>query len=339
MITEQNVKSILAAINEPFLKKDYITLGFYKGISINGKNLILNLGISDPLNKNLEQVKTQIANSIKSAFNEVENVVINFILGVTNHRNDKKASILPNIKNTIAVASGKGGVGKSTVAANLAYALTRLGKKVALVDADIYGSSIPKILEMQHRYPNASEDGKILPFEAYGMEIISTEFFAEIGKPIIWRGAMLNSMMNNFFYEVKWNKNIDYMIIDSPPGTGDIALDLRTIIPTADVLIVTTPHLAASHVAIKAGYAAKQLGHSILGVIENMSYYLNPVNKQKDFLFGSGGGEAVAEKLETEVISQIPINQPLHHLGLYELDEEIGKIYNDLAELILYKTQ
>ena len=239
----------------------------------------------------------------------------------------------------IIISSGKGGVGKSTVAANLAYALTRLGKKVALVDADIYGSSIPKILEMQHRYPNASEDGKILPFEAYGMEIISTEFFAEIGKPIIWRGAMLNSMMNNFFYEVKWNKNIDYMIIDSPPGTGDIALDLRTIIPTADVLIVTTPHLAASHVAIKAGYAAKQLGHSILGVIENMSYYLNPVNKQKDFLFGSGGGEAVAEKLETEVISQIPINQPLHHLGLYELDEEIGKIYNDLAELILYKTQ
>ena len=153
----------------------------------------------------------------------------------------------------IIISSGKGGVGKSTVAANLAYALTRLGKKVALVDADIYGSSIPKILEMQHRYPNASEDGKILPFEAYGMEIISTEFFAEIGKPIIWRGAMLNSMMNNFFYEVKWNKNIDYMIIDSPPGTGDIALDLRTIIPTADVLIVTTPHLAASHVAIKAG--------------------------------------------------------------------------------------
>ncbi len=237
----------------------------------------------------------------------------------------------------IIISSGKGGVGKSTVAANLAYALTRLGKKVALVDADIYGSSIPKILEMQHHYPNASEDGKILPFEAYGMEIISTEFFAEVGKPIIWRGAMLNSMMNNFFYEVKWNKNIDYMIIDSPPGTGDIALDLRTIIPTADALLVTTPHLAASHVAIKAGYAAQQLGHNIIGVIENMSYYLNPVNKQKDFIFGSGGGQAVADKLETEVVAQIPINQPLHHLGLYEMDEEIGKIYNDLAQLILYK--
>lgn len=237
----------------------------------------------------------------------------------------------------IIISSGKGGVGKSTVAANLAYALTKLGKKVALVDADIYGSSIPKILEMEHHYPKTSEDGKIMPFEAYGIEVISTEFFAEIGKPIIWRGAMLNSMMNNFFYEVKWNKDIDYMIIDSPPGTGDIALDLRTIIPTADALIVTTPHLAASHVAIKAGYAAKQLGHNIIGVIENMSYYLNPVNKQKDFIFGIGGGAAVAEKLDTEVICQIPINQPLHHLGLYEDDEEIGKIYNDLAQLVLYK--
>ena len=241
-----------------------------------------------------------------------------------------------NVKFVI-ISSGKGGVGKSTGAANLAYALTRLGKKVALVDADIYGSSIPKILEMEHNYPKADESGKILPFEAYGMEIISTEFFAEVGKPILWRGAMLNSMMNNFFYEVNWNKNIDYMIIDSPPGTGDIALDLRTIIPTADALIVTTPHLAASHVAIKAGYAAKQLGHNLIGVIENMSYYLNPVNKQKDFIFGKGGGEAVAEKLETELICQIPINQPLHHLGLYESDEEIGKIYDDLAQLIMVR--
>ena len=126
----------------------------------------------------------------------------------------------------IIVASGKGGVGKSTVAANLAYALKRQGKKVGIIDADIYGSSVPKILEMEHAYPRASEEGKILPLEAFGMQIISTEFFAEEGRPIIWRGAMLNSMMSNFFYEVKWDKDIDYMIIDSPPGTGDIAFTI-----------------------------------------------------------------------------------------------------------------
>ncbi|HNZ50242.1 MAG TPA: P-loop NTPase [Bacilli bacterium] len=237
----------------------------------------------------------------------------------------------------IIIASGKGGVGKSTVAANLAYALTRQNKKVALIDADIYGSSIPKILEMPHDYPSANENNKIIPFNRFGIELMSTEFFAEIGKPVIWRGAMLNSMINNFFYEVNWSKDIEYMIIDAPPGTGDIALDLRTIVPSAEVIIVTTPHLAASHVAIKAGVASKMLKHELIGVIENMSYYWNPHSKTKDFIFGKGGGQEVAEKLETELIAQIPINQPLHHLSLYESDEEIGRIYDDLATLLIIR--
>ena len=237
----------------------------------------------------------------------------------------------------IIISSGKGGVGKSTVAANLAYALARKGKKVGIIDADIYGSSIPKILEMKHEYPKAGPDGKILPLQAFDMEVISTEFFAEEGKPIIWRGAMLGSMMNNFFYEVKWNKDLEYMIIDSPPGTGDIALDLRSTVPTAQSLLVTTPHLAASHVAIKAGYAAKQLNHEIIGIIENMSHYINPANGEKDFIFGKGGGEEVATKLQSELICQIPINQPTHHLSLYESDEEIGQIYDDLATLIMIR--
>lgn len=239
-----------------------------------------------------------------------------------------------NVKFVI-ISSGKGGVGKSTVACNLAYALARKKKKVGLIDADIYGSSVPQILEMEHKYPSANAQGKIIPFNAFGIEVMSTEFFAEPGKPVIWRGAMLNSMMNNFFYEVNWSKDIDYMIIDSPPGTGDIALDLRTIVPDAEVIIVTTPHLAASHVATKAGVAARQLKHNILGVVENMSYYINPVNSQKEFIFGTGGGDKVAMELDSEVIAQIPINQPTQHLSLYESNEEIGKIYDDLAALLI----
>lgn len=235
----------------------------------------------------------------------------------------------------IIISSGKGGVGKSTVAANLAYALARQNKKVGLIDADIYGSSIPKIMEIPHDYPTADENGKINPFNKFGIELMSTEFFAEVGKPVIWRGAMLNSMINNFFYDVKWSKDIDYMIVDAPPGTGDILIDLRNIIPTGEVIIVTTPHLAASHVAIKAGVAAKQLKHKILGVIENMSYFINPVSKEKEFIFGQGGGDEVASKLETELLAQIPINQPKHHLSLYESDEEIGKIYDDLASFLI----
>ena len=166
------------------------------------------------------------------------------------------------------------------------------------------------------------------------MEVISTEFFAEVGKPIIWRGAMLGNMIENFFYEVKWNKNTDFIIIDSPPGTGDIPLDIRNIVPKAEAILVTTPHLAASHVAVKAGFAAQQLNHDIIGVIENMSYYVNPVNQEKEFIFGQGGGEKVAKELNTELLCQIPITQPTHHLSLYESDEEIGKIYDDLASII-----
>lgn len=235
----------------------------------------------------------------------------------------------------IIVSSGKGGVGKSTVAANLAYALTRQGKKVGLIDADIYGSSLPKILEMEHNYPHGDGEGKIAPFSSFGIEIMSTEFFAEEGRPIIWRGAMLNSMISNLFYEVSWSKDIEYMIIDAPPGTGDIALDLRTIVPKAEVLIVTTPHLAASHVAVKAGVASQEMKHEIIGVIENMSYYLNPATNTKDFIFGEGGGLEVSKKLGAELLYQIPINQPKHHLALYESDEEIGKIYDDLAIIII----
>ncbi len=248
----------------------------------------------------------------------------------------KKLESLGNRKiKFIIVASGKGGVGKSTVACNLAYALTRQNKKVGLIDADIYGSSVPRILEMKHEYPTASEDQKILPFHAFGIELISTDFFAGEGKPVIWRGAMLNSMMNHFFNDVKWSKDLEYMIIDSPPGTGDIMLDLKNLAPNAEVLIITTPHPSASDVAIKAGIAARQLKHNILGVVENMSYFINAVNRAKEFIFGSGGGIQVAQKLEAELLAQIPINQPKHHLSLFESNEEAGQIYDDLASLVI----
>jgi ATP-binding protein involved in chromosome partitioning len=237
----------------------------------------------------------------------------------------------------IIVASGKGGVGKSTVACNLAYALVRKGKKVGIIDADIYGSSVPQILEMQHEYPKADQNEKIIPFHAFGIELMSTSFFTDEGRPVIWRGAMLNSMMQNFFYQVKWSRDLEYMIIDSPPGTGDIMLDLKNLAPGAEVLIVTTPHLSASLVATKAGLAAKQLKQSLIGVVENMSYYLNPATKEKEFIFGSGGGLKVAQNLGSELLAQIPINQPKHHLSLFESDEPTGEIYDDLATLILIR--
>lgn len=235
----------------------------------------------------------------------------------------------------IIISSGKGGVGKSTIAVNLAYALSKLNQKTAIIDADIYGSSIPGILGMKQEYPAANAEKKIIPFEKYGMQLISTEFFTEPGKPVVWRGPMLHQMLENFFYMVEWNKYLDFMIIDSPPGTGDVTLDLRNIVPGAETIIVTTPHLAASHVAIKAGIAAKQLKQEVIGVVENMSYYMNPANGEKDFIFGEGGGDEVAAKLDCELLAKIPLQQPKHHVALYEPLEENGQKFLELATYIL----
>ena len=148
---------------------------------------------------------------------------------------------------------------------------------------------------------------------------------------------MLNSMIQNFFYEVAWDKHTDYIIIDCPPGTGDVALDIKDIVPGCEAILVTTPHLAASHVAVKAGIATMKMNHKLIGVVENMSYYLNPATGKADLIFGEGGGITTANQLDSELLVRIPINQPTHHLSLYEDDEEIGQMYNDLATLILLR--
>ena len=244
-------------------------------------------------------------------------------------------SITKQPVNFIGVISGKGGVGKSSVAANIAYRIMKKGYDVGIIDADIYGASLPTILEVPHANPHFTEDQKIIPLFKDNMEIISTEFFTDPSQPVIWRGGMLNSMLNHFFYDVKWRPDTKFIIIDFPPGTGDIMLDIKSYIPQAKMILVTTPHPSASHVAIKAGYAAQKLEHEILGIVENMSYYYNEANKKNEKLFGEGGGQMVASSLGAELICQIPINQPLHHVSLYESDEQIGSLYDDIADYII----
>ncbi len=237
----------------------------------------------------------------------------------------------------IGIISGKGGVGKSSVCANIAYRIAKRGIKVGVIDADVYGSSLPTLFEVPHQNPKFDENKKILPIEKNGIELISTEFFTNPGQPVLWRGGMLNSMISHFFYDVKWHDDTQFVIVDFPPGTGDITLDIKSIIPQAKMLIVTTPHPSASHVAIKAGHAAKTLGHEVIGVIENMSYYINPINKQKEYIFGQGGGIQVAQGLECELVAQIPISRPLHHQDLFEIEEENGKLYDEIVDYIMAK--
>lgn len=242
----------------------------------------------------------------------------------------------------IAVASGKGGVGKSTVTVNLAVALARKGKKVGLIDADIYGFSVPDMMGIEER--PEMDDNLINPIESHGVKVISMGFFVEENAPVIWRGPMLGKMLRNFFNEVSWG-DLDYVLLDLPPGTGDVALDVHQMIPQSKEILVTTPHATAAFVAARAGAMAKHTNHEILGVVENMAYYVTE-SGSKDYIFGRGGGAKLAEEMQTELLAQIPLGAPDNHPSeehyapsIYKADSDTGQIYIKMAERIIAKIE
>lgn len=239
----------------------------------------------------------------------------------------------------LAIASGKGGVGKSTVTVNLAVALARLGKKVGIIDADIYGFSVPDMMGIEDRPQMVGN--KIIPIERFGVKVISMGFFVEDNAPIIWRGPMLGKMLRNFFGEVAWGE-LDYMLLDLPPGTGDVALDVHQMIPQSKEIIVTTPHATAAFVAARAGAMAVHTNHEIVGIVENMSYYQCGACGEKDYVFGRGGGAKLAEELHTKLLAQLPLGAPDNHIAepdyspsVYKEDTEAGQIYLNVAKSII----
>lgn len=240
----------------------------------------------------------------------------------------------------IAIASGKGGVGKSTVAVNLAVALAREGKKVGLVDADIYGFSVPDMMGIDEK--PGIKGKEVIPVERHGVKVISMAFFVEENAPVIWRGPMLGKMLTNFFTEVKWG-DIEYLILDLPPGTGDVALDVHTMLPSSKEIIVTTPHPTAAFVAARAGAMAKHTDHSILGVIENMSYFESKETGNKEYVFGKGGGTKLADELNTQLLGELPLEQPSWNPkdfapSIYQAEDRLGKIYSSIAQKVIAAT-
>ena len=234
----------------------------------------------------------------------------------------------------VAIASGKGGVGKSTVSVNLAVALARLGKKVGLIDADIYGFSVPDMMGITKRPEVIGE--KIIPVERFGVKVISMGFFVEDNAPVIWRGPMLGKMLNNFFTEVEWG-DLDYLLLDLPPGTGDVALDVHSMLPACKEIIVSTPHPTAAFVAARAGAMALQTDHEIIGVVENMAYFESVKTGEKEYVFGRGGGEKLAEELRVPLLGKIPLQQPDWNdddfaPSVYAADHPIGRIYTDIGQ-------
>ncbi|MCQ5365123.1 Mrp/NBP35 family ATP-binding protein [Anoxybacillus salavatliensis] len=333
MLTEKQVVELLETIYDPFLKKTFKETGAIQEVKINEEKGLVSVKIALAKTGTAEQLQVQqtVVQRLKDA--GASSVGLRFAqLPLEEER-------LTNEPIYLAIASGKGGVGKSTVSVNLAVSLARLGKKVGLIDADIYGFSVPDMMGITERPIVCGE--KIIPVERFGVKVISMGFFVEDNSPVIWRGPMLGKMLKNFFDEVEWGE-LDYLLLDLPPGTGDVALDVHTMLPTSKEIIVTTPHPTAAFVAARAGAMAVRTNHEVVGVIENMSYFESKTTGEREYIFGKGGGQKLAEELQTDLLGQLPLGQPDWNdddfaPSVYGEDHPIGKVYMDIAKKIIAK--
>ncbi|MFH0733087.1 MAG: iron-sulfur cluster carrier protein ApbC [bacterium] len=315
-ISKVAVLDALSRVNDPDLKKDLVSLNMIKDIKIEGKKIYVNVELTTPACPLKDQIKNDCYNAIKADVPEAEEITINLDANVKSHKNVDKNSIIPGVKNTIAIASGKGGVGKSTVAVNLAVALANTGAKVGLIDADIYGPSIPLMLGITNK-PKISADpltNKMIPLESYGVKLMSIGFLVDDSSPVIWRGPMASGAVKQFMSDVEWGE-LDYLIFDLPPGTGDIQLTLVQTIPLTGAVIVTTPQNVSIIDARKGLKMFEKVNVPVFGIIENMSYFIAPDTGKQYDIFGFGGGQKLAVELNTRFLGGVPINPQIREGG------------------------
>src|SRR4026208_2462726 len=315
-MTTEKILEALSNVQEPDLGKDLVTLNMVKDIEISGNDVSFTVVLTTPACPMKDMINNACVNAIKILVNKEANVKVNFTSNTTTKRTDP-GSVLPKVKNIIAVVSGKGGVGKSTVAANLALAISQGGAKVGLLDADIYGPSVPIMFGVRGERPLMIDVGNekpmIAPIEKFGIKLISIGFLVDEKSAVVWRGPMASSAIRQFVTDVYWGE-LDYLVVDMPPGTGDIHLTLMQTVPVTGVVVVTTPQDVALADAKKgiAMFGQAQVNVPIIGLVENMSYFTPAeLPNNKYYIFGKEGGKRLAEEYEIPFLGQIPLVQSI----------------------------
>ncbi|MSO19288.1 MAG: iron-sulfur cluster carrier protein ApbC [Acidobacteria bacterium] len=334
MATEQQVLDALRSVQDPDLHRDIVSLGFIQDMKIIGGDVSFAINLTTPACPVKDQLKAQAEEAVKK-ISGVKSVQVDMRAEVRSMAMPTGQFTIPGVKNIVPVGSGKGGVGKSTVAANLAVALAGTGARVGLMDADIYGPSIPTILGITEQ-PKPGQRGLIPPV-AYGVKVISAGFFIKPDQAVIWRGPMLSKLVDEFLRNVEWGE-LDYLIIDLPPGTGDVQLTLCQRIPLTGAVIVSTPQDVALNVAEKAHIMFQQLKCATLGIIENMSYYICKHCGEREEIFSSGGAERAAAKWKVPVLGKIPLAKNIREasdngrpIGLVEPGSPEAAVFAEIA--------
>ena len=314
-VTEQGVLDALSVIEDPDFHKDIVTLGFVRDVTASEDSISVRIVLTTPACPIKERFRTQAQEVLSAAFPGVKTIeVIMDAQVVAASRTPLIENLLPQVKNTIAVASGKGGVGKSTVATNLAAALAATGARVGLLDADIYGPSMGVMLGVNYKPTVDEVRNLIMPIEAHGMQVMSLGFLLASDEPVIWRGPMVMKALEQLLKDVAWPE-LDYMVVDLPPGTGDAQLTLTQKVPLSGAVIVTTPNEVALIDARKGLAMFQKMNVPVLGIVENMSYFVCPHCQGESEIFSRGGGERTAKQMGVPFLGAIPLDPSVRMAG------------------------
>ncbi len=340
-ISELQVQTALKEVVDPNTGKDLVASRAAKNIKIAGADVALDVELGYPAKSQIDALRQAVIAKIKGIAG-VGNVSANVYSKIVSHSVQRGVKLIPGVKNIIAVASGKGGVGKSTTAVNLALALVAEGARVGLLDADIYGPSQPQMLGISGRPESA--DGKSLePMEAYGLQAMSIGFLIDVETPMVWRGPMVTQALQQLLGDTRW-KEVDYLVIDLPPGTGDIQLTLAQQVPVTGAVIVTTPQDIALLDARKGLKMFEKVGIPILGIVENMSTHICSKCGHEEHIFGAGGGDRMAKDYEVEMLGALPLDIQIREQGdagrptvATDPDGRVAEIYRAIARKVAIK--